>query len=58
MTAPVNPDCRDGKHRACAGDAWDFDADQPDDCSCTCHAAAALAAAPDDPTTTEKGTQP
>lgn len=56
MTAPVNPDCRDGKHHACAGDAWDFDTDQPDDCSCTCHAAAALAAALEDPT--EEGTQP
>lgn len=44
MTAPVNPDCRDDKHRACGGDAWDFDTDQPADCSCGCHAAEALAA--------------
>ncbi|MCR1983996.1 hypothetical protein NSA53_17330 [Cellulosimicrobium cellulans] len=39
MTAPMNPDCRDGKHRACAGDAWDLDTDQPTACSCTCHTA-------------------
>lgn len=37
MIAPVNPDCRDDKHRACGGDAWDFDTDQPADCSCPCH---------------------
>ncbi|SDG21439.1 protein of unknown function, partial [Cellulosimicrobium cellulans] len=43
VTPPLNPDCRDGKHRACPGDAWDLDTDQPADCSCTCHVAAALA---------------
>lgn len=37
VTPPLNPDCRDGKHRACAGDAWDLDTDQPADCSCGCH---------------------
>jgi len=37
MTAPMNPDCEAGKHTACAGDAWDFDTDQPVRCACTCH---------------------
>ena len=33
----LNPDCLGGKHAACAGDAWDFDTDQPARCTCTCH---------------------
>ena len=33
----VSPDCRDGKHRACVGDAWDVEADTPADCECDCH---------------------
>lgn len=33
----LNPDCRDGKHRACAGDAWDEELDQPTRCACACH---------------------
>lgn len=33
----TNPDCRDGKHRACAGDAWDTETDQRVWCRCTCH---------------------
>jgi hypothetical protein len=33
----MNPDCRDGKHRACAGDGWDYIADEPIPCPCTCH---------------------
>ena len=37
MTAPMNPDCEASKHAACAGDAWDFDTDQPVRCACTCH---------------------
>lgn len=40
----VNPDCRDGKHDACAGDAWDLDADLPTTCKCWCHQDAAVAA--------------
>lgn len=32
-----NPDCRDGKHPACNGDAWDFDRDSPTPCECPCH---------------------
>lgn len=34
----LNPDCEGGKHQACAGDAWDFDADGPTACGCPCHA--------------------
>jgi hypothetical protein len=33
----VGPDCRDGKHRACRGDAWDTRTDQPAVCGCGCH---------------------
>lgn len=33
----MNPDCRDGKHDACNGDAWDFQFDQPSECQCECH---------------------
>lgn len=33
----LNPDCLGGKCTACAGDAWDFDTDQPARCACTCH---------------------
>jgi hypothetical protein len=39
MTADtLNPDCRDGKHPACNGDAWDFALDGPCSCTCDCHA--------------------
>lgn len=34
----MNPDCRDGKHHACRGDAWDNDTDTPTTCKCPCHA--------------------
>ncbi len=34
---PVNPDCKGGKHRSCAGDAWDETADTATDCACGCH---------------------
>ena len=34
---PYNPDCAQGKHRACAGDAWDFELDEPATCACGCH---------------------
>lgn len=33
----VNPDCWNGKHRACAGDAWNEEADAPTSCECSCH---------------------
>ena len=33
----INPDCRDGKHPACNGDAWDDDTDLPAACECSCH---------------------
>lgn len=36
MTDPISPDCRDGKHRACVGDAWDDDADALTACACDC----------------------
>ncbi|WP_187138379.1 hypothetical protein [Cellulomonas timonensis] len=34
---PVNPDCKGGKHRSCAGDAWDETADTATRCACGCH---------------------
>jgi hypothetical protein len=33
----MNPDCYQGKHAACAGDAWDDDTDSPTACGCDCH---------------------
>lgn len=33
----IGPDCRDGKHTACDGRAWNNETDQPADCGCTCH---------------------
>jgi hypothetical protein len=33
----LNPDCRDGKHQACAGDGWDLEKDEPTICHCNCH---------------------
>lgn len=33
----LNPDCREGKHKACRGDAWDNVLDEPADCGCECH---------------------
>ncbi len=38
---PLNPDCRDGKHTACAGDAWDYAEDDITRCACACHDPAA-----------------
>lgn len=35
---PINPDCAQGKHHACSGDAWDAEADAPAPCACECHA--------------------
>lgn len=40
---PLNPDCRDGKCAACAGDAWDEQADELTVCGCACHDQAAAA---------------
>jgi hypothetical protein len=33
----LNPDCWNGKHQACAGDAWNGMTDEPSPCQCTCH---------------------
>ena len=33
----LNPDCRDGKHAACAGDGWETLTDEPATCPCECH---------------------
>lgn len=38
MAPNLNPDCRDGKHPACRGDAWDDDTDAETTCACSCHA--------------------
>ena len=32
---PVCPECRDGKHRNCAGEAWDGVLDKVTVCECT-----------------------
>lgn len=32
-----NPECRDGKHLNCGGDAWDDKKDCPTVCECFCH---------------------
>lgn len=34
MSSPVSPDCEQGKHDACSGDAWDHTADAPARCAC------------------------
>lgn len=33
----VSPDCRDGNHQKCYGDAWNDAADEPCRCGCACH---------------------
>lgn len=33
----MNPDCRDAKHTACSGTAWDDTRDELTTCSCDCH---------------------
>lgn len=43
IALPMNPDCRAGKHVACAGDAWDEVADELTACGCACHDQAAAA---------------
>ncbi len=30
----ISPDCRDGNHRKCDGQAWDVDADDVTGCGC------------------------
>ena len=37
MTLIISPDCRDGNHRKCNGDAWDLINDQPWECECPGH---------------------
>jgi hypothetical protein len=34
--ARLSPDCAQGKHTACSGDAWDDEADAPAACECNC----------------------
>lgn len=36
-SAPVGPDCRDGKHPACDGRALDAITDNITTCGCACH---------------------
>lgn len=33
----MNPDCREGKHKACNGDGWSAWIDAPIPCPCECH---------------------
>ncbi len=37
LKTPLNPDCEQNKHRACAGDAWNEQTDEPTTCGCRCH---------------------
>lgn len=37
MAEPLDPDCQQGKHRACGGHAWDASFDHIVDCGCPCH---------------------
>lgn len=34
MRPAVCPECRQGKHVNCDGEAWDTEADQPTTCAC------------------------
>jgi hypothetical protein len=47
MTGPLNPDCRDGKHATCHGDAWDVERDEECPCGCPCHEGGNVAVLPD-----------
>ena len=38
----LSPDCREGKHRACHGDTWNYHDDAPIDCGCGCHQSVGL----------------
>lgn len=33
----TSPDCHEGKHHACTGDAWNHRTDTPAPCTCTHH---------------------
>jgi len=33
----MSPDCMNGKHRGCNGEAWDLHDDELTDCDCDCH---------------------
>jgi hypothetical protein len=33
---PISPDCRDGNHTKCPGDAWDLEKDELAGCRCKC----------------------
>jgi hypothetical protein len=47
---PVSPDCRDGNHGKCNGDAWDLVLDTLLDCYCPCvHAGRCNQTAPNAP---------
>ncbi len=37
MSVLMNPDCLDGKHRACSGDGWCEETDHAVPCPCECH---------------------
>jgi hypothetical protein len=47
--AAMNPDCRDGKHRACSGTAWDDERDELAACPCSCHSATTQARTEQEP---------
>lgn len=34
---PLSPDCRDGNHHKCDGQAWDDTEDALVSCGCACH---------------------
>lgn len=34
---PKSPDCRDGNHGKCPGEAWDMERDEETPCECPCH---------------------
>lgn len=34
---PIDPDCQQGKHRACLGETWDDEYDRMTECACPCH---------------------
>ncbi len=37
VPAPVDPDCRDGKHTACPGWTFNLATDDLGSCTCACH---------------------
>lgn len=36
MDLNLCPDCSEGKHGACVGEAWDHARDEPTPCACPC----------------------